>query len=122
MPADKIFPIQNNSACVWKWSWNTFRLYTGSSSSCHRIENVFVPLDQFDNFHNTDPVLNDRRLMVQGEWPTGRGCEYCKEIEIAGGISDRLFHNPVTGLTPVDFDMSSPESPVTPRILEIYLN
>lgn len=122
MAAHKIFPIQNNSACVWKWSWNTFRLYTGSSSSCHRIENVFVPLDKFENFHNTEPVLNDRRLMVQGEWPAGRGCEYCKEIEVAGGVSDRLFHNPVDGLTPFDFDISKPEAPVTPRILEIYLN
>lgn len=122
MSVAKTFPIDNASACVWKWSWSTFRLYTGGSSSCHRVENVFVPLDQFDSFHNTGAVIRDRQLMLQGQWPQGRGCEYCKEIERAGGISERLFHNVMPGLTPVDFDINDPEAPVTPRVLEIYLN
>lgn len=116
----KIFPIKNDSACVFKWGWNTFRLYNGKSSSCHRIEPVFVPLEDFENFHNTPEVLNDRRLMLEGQWPTGRGCEYCKDVESAGGISDRLFHNDISGLTPVDFDNGALS--VTPSILEIYLD
>lgn len=118
----KIFPINNQSACVWKWGWNTFRLYTGGSSSCHRIKNVFVPLDDFDNFHNTPEVVNDRRLMQEGKWPSGRGCEYCKDIESSGGISDRLFHNPIAGLSPIDLDAQGQNLYVTPRILELYLN
>lgn len=122
MSAGRIFPIKNHSACVWKWGWNTFRLYTGSSSSCHRIKNVFVPLDKFDNFHNTPAVINDRSLMIRDEWPQGRGCEYCRDIEYAGGTSDRLFHNEQPDLTPVDFDPREPLAPVTPRVLEIYLN
>lgn len=122
METKKVFPINNEAACVFKWGWNTFRLYTGSSSSCHRIKNVFVPLDKFNDFHNTPEVLNDRALMLNGEWPTGRGCEYCKDVEDAGGISDRLYHNPMEGLTPVDFVPGENELHVTPRILEIYLN
>jgi pyruvate-formate lyase-activating enzyme len=118
----KIFPIKNESACVWKWSWSTFRLFNGKSSSCHRIKQVFVPLDDFDNFHNTPEVINDRALMLNGEWPQGRGCEYCKEIEDAGGMSDRLLHNKDLDLTPENFSPTDPTIKVQPKILELYLN
>jgi pyruvate-formate lyase-activating enzyme len=118
----KVFPIRNDAACVFKWGWNTFRLYNGKSSSCHRVEPVFVPLDQMDNFHNTQEVLNDRKLMLDNQWPVGRGCEYCREVEIAGGVSDRQYHNNIPGLTPVDFDADAGTLSVTPRVLEIYLN
>lgn len=116
----KVFPIRNDAACVFKWGWNTFRLYNGKSSSCHRVEPVFVPLDQMDNFHNTPEVINDRKLMLDNQWPTGRGCEYCRDVELAGGISDRQYHNNIPGLTPLDFE--SGNLSVTPRVLEIYLN
>jgi organic radical activating enzyme len=117
----KTFPIKNNTACVYKWGWNTFRLYNGQSSSCHRVTPVAVPLDQFDNFHNTDKVLDDRRRMLAGQWPeSGRGCEYCQEVEAQGGISDRLYHNNIPGLTPVNFDPAGDQK-VIPRILELYL-
>lgn len=118
----KIFPIKNNSACVFKWGWDTFRLYTGQSSSCHRVEPVFVPLDKMHDFHNTPEVLNDRKLMLEGQWPSGRGCEYCKDVESAGGVSDRMYQNSMDGLTPIDFDPTNQIQSVTPRILEIYLN
>lgn len=114
----KVFPIQNSSACVFKWGWNTFKVYNGVSSSCHRVESQRVTLDTFKDFHNTPAVLEDRRLMLEGQWP-GRGCEYCKNIEAAGGISDRLYHNQIPGLTPGDFDGSVR---VSPSISEIYLN
>jgi len=118
----KTFPIKNDTACVYKWGWNTFRLYNGKSSSCHRVSPVAVPLDQFDNFHNTDLILDDRRRMLAGQWPaTGRGCEYCQDIEMQGGVSDRVYHNNVPGLTPVDFDPAGDQK-VIPRILELYLN
>jgi hypothetical protein len=120
--SNRTFPIQNSSACVNKWGWNTFRLYTGGSSSCHRVDNVFVPLDNFDNFHNTPAVIEDRKLMLEGKWPEGRGCEYCRYKEESGGISDRLYHNSLTDGTPVDFDPNKNNLYVTPRVLEIYLN
>ncbi len=118
---NSVFPIRNASACVFKWGWNTLRLYNGKSSSCHRVSPVEVTPETFESFHNTPEVLDDRRRMLQGEWPAaGRGCEYCRNIEQAGGISDRLHHNQIPGLTPVDFDHDSLN--VTPRISEIYLN
>lgn len=118
--SNQVFPIHNNSACVYKWSWNTFRLYNGTSSSCHRVDPVAVALDNFDNFHNTPEVINDRQKMLTGQWP-GRGCEYCQNIENQGGLSDRLYHNNIPGLTPVDFDPVGDQK-VTPRIIEIYLS
>jgi hypothetical protein len=122
MNSTKLFPIQNQSACVWKWGWNTFRLFTGTTSSCHRVANEFVPLDSFDDFHHTKEIVNDRKLMLQNQWPVNRGCEYCKHVEEAGGISDRTFHNSLEGLTPLDFYDTEDHSRVTPRVLELYLN
>ena len=114
-----VFPIRNQAACVYKWTWNTFRLHNASSSSCHRVTPVHVPLDQFDQFHNTPAVINDRKLMLEGKWP-GRGCEYCQSVEQQGGQSDRLYQNQIPGLTPVDFSLDCTAA-VTPRISEIYL-
>lgn len=117
---NRVFPIRNDTACVYKWAWNTFRLYDATSSSCHRVTPVTVPLDKFDDFHNTPEVLDDRKKMLEGSWPSGRGCEYCKNVEDQGGISDRLYHNDIPGLTPVDFDPNGNQK-VTPRIVELYL-
>jgi organic radical activating enzyme len=58
--------------------------------------------------------------MLAGQWPTGRGCEYCKNVEKQGGMSDRKYHNNIPGLTPVDFDPGGDQK-VTPRIVELYL-
>ena len=115
----KIFPIQNSSACVYKWGWNTFRIYNGKSSSCHRVTPEFVPVEQFDQFHNMPVVLEDRALMRKGKWPVGRGCEYCSSVEQYDGLSDRLYYNQVPGLTPVNFGESDC---VVPSISEIYLD
>lgn len=65
-------------------------------------------------------VLHDRHLMLENQWPTGRGCEYCKNVELAGGVSDRLYHREDEGITPVDFEIDNLH--VTPRIQEVYLN
>ena len=116
-----VFPIVNDAACVFKWTWNTFRLYDATSSSCHRIKSAIIPLDQFDNFHNAPEVLDDRHKMLAGQWPNeGRGCEYCKTVEKQGGISDRKYLNTIPGFTPVDFDPKGDQK-VTPRIVELYL-
>lgn len=114
------FIIKNDSACVYKWGWNTFRLHNATSSSCHRVTPVPVALDNFENFHNTPEVIQDRKLMLAGQWPVGRGCEYCQEMEVAGGMSDRTYHNAISGLTPVDFDPLGDQH-VTPTVAEIYL-
>ena len=112
----------SKAGCVFKWGWNTLRLFTAKSSSCHRVKAVEVPLENFDNFHNTEEVKEDRRKMFSGVWPKGRGCEFCKSLEDAGGMSDRTYHNQIPGLTPVDFDLEKQTLDVTPSIQEVYLN
>jgi len=77
-----VFPIKNDSACVYKWAWSTVKLYTGTASSCHRVVPVKIDINDFDNFHNTTPVIEDRVKMMNGEWPVDRGCEYCKNLKI----------------------------------------
>jgi organic radical activating enzyme len=118
----KVFPIKNTSACVYKWGWNTFRMQTGRSSSCHRVTPVVVDIENFENFHNTSEVINDRKLMISGEWPQDRGCQYCKNIEDAAGVSDRIYHNGIPGLTPVEFSGEDTPLIVTPTISEIYID
>lgn len=123
MDDNETFPVKNDAACVFKWGWNTFRFYTGKSSSCHRVESTFIPIDQFENFHNMPMVIDDRTRMLNNQWPqSGRGCEYCLTIEQSGGLSDRLYHNQRPGETPLDFDLDVNPYTVTPRVMEVYLD
>lgn len=119
--ADKFFPIKTETACQLKWTFSTLKLYNGSSSSCHRVEPTYLSLDTFDSFHNTDKSVNDRKLMLDGKWPTG-GCEHCQRLELAGGQSDRLFQLKVPNLVPPELDTDITAVNVTPRILEVYLD
>ena len=50
--------------------------------------------------------------MLEGKWP-GKGCEYCKKIEDAGGISDRMEAN---SMDPKHF------STTDCKILEVYFS
>lgn len=121
MSFSKYFPIKTTTACQLKWTWSTIFLHTGETSSCHRVKNSRVTADDFKNFHNTDKKLADRQLMLAGEWPTG-GCEYCKNMEQAGGTSDRQMHLQIPNLAPPELDLDSTAVYVTPRILEVYLD
>jgi organic radical activating enzyme len=116
------FPIKSEKACLLKWAWSTVFLQSGTSSSCHRVIKHAIDPDQFDNFHNLPEKIQARELMLQGSWP-GAGCEYCKDVEDAGGVSDRLSQ--LDRL--VDIKLIPPEllenpsaTAVTPTILEVY--
>ena len=117
----KYFPIQTKTACQLKWNWSTIRLYTGYTSSCHRVDSDLITIDSFDSFHNTPKKIDDRNLMLQGQWPTG-GCEYCKKIEDAGGMSDRQLHLAIPNLVPPELESNITAVEVTPRIVEIYFD
>lgn len=83
------FPPQGKTVCLQKWSQVSLYLWENASSSCHRNLNADIP-DDYD-FHNTEPVIKHRGKMLNGEWPSdGRGCEHCRDQELAGGMSDRL--------------------------------
>ena len=117
----KYFPIKTDTACQLKWTWSTIHLYTGETSSCHRVNTSKLNETNFAQFHNTDKKIADRKLMLDGKWPTG-GCEYCKNIETAGGKSDRQFQLEIPNLVPPELDADLAAVSVTPRIVEVYLD
>lgn len=89
MSIEKWFPPEGKTVCLQKWSQVSLYLWENKSSSCHRNQNADVP-DDYD-FNNTAPVVEHREKMLRGEWPSdGRGCEHCRDQELAGGMSDRL--------------------------------
>jgi organic radical activating enzyme len=61
--------------------------------------------------------------MLNGQWP-GHGCEYCRDVEAAGGTSDRLIHlgKDHDDWTPPEFETNPVALSVTPRLVEIFVN
>ncbi len=114
-----LFPIRTATSCQSKWTWSTIFLNQLSTASCHRVKPIPLDIDNFDNFHNLPKKINDRRLMLNGEWPTG-GCEYCRDIEQAGGWSDRMHNLDIRDLTPPELEEQENEVYVTPRLVEIF--
>lgn len=117
----KVFPIKTETSCQLKWSWSTLFLTTDETASCHRTNKHTFDTSSF-NFHNTPTKINDRERMLDGQWPS-RGCDYCRDIETAGGQSDRITNNNFPGIhAPVELDIDPTATTVTPRILEIYFD
>ena len=114
----KYFPIETETSCQSKWTWNTFWLNEGTASSCHRAGWDDVTVDDF-NLHNGPNKIQARKDMLEGKWPGG-GCEYCKDIEDAGGHSDRQHNNLIPGLTPEEVESDQTAVFVTQRIQEIF--
>lgn len=117
----KVFPIQTATSCQLKWDWSTIYLTLGTSASCHRTTKSPIELNTF-NFHNTPQKIQDRERMLQGLWPE-KGCEYCRNIEEAGGVSDRITNLDFWDFEqPKELQLDPTATSVTPRILEIYFN
>ena len=121
MSAGKMFPIQSATACRLKWSWSTLYLNSGKTSSCHRASHSTIDPETFDNFHNTTEKLKARQAMLDNAWP-GNGCEYCRDIEVAGGVSDRMFQNQIPEVYPQELDIDSQQINVNPSILEVFFS
>ena len=115
------FPVKTATGCQAKWTWSTLWLTHGSTASCHRVKHENIALEDFQNFHNTPKKIADRELMLNGEWPQG-GCEYCKDIEQAGGQSDRKFYLEVENISPHELETNPVATVVTPKIVEVFLN
>jgi hypothetical protein len=117
----KVFPIKTATACQLKWDWSTIYLTYGTSASCHRTTHIPIELDTF-NFHNTPQKIQDRERMLQGLWPE-QGCEYCRNIEEAGGASDRITNLDFWSFDqPKELQDNPTATSVTPKLLEIYFN
>lgn len=117
----QIFPIKTATSCRLKWSWSSLILTTGETDSCHRSSKSFLTPDNFDNFHNTPEKIRDRKKMLEGKWP-GHGCEYCKNLEQAGGRSDRQFQNTVPGVYPKELNKDQTLTKVKPTVIEVIFN
>lgn len=118
----KIFPIKTDTACLLKWSWSTIFLSIGRTASCHRVNHDKISVKNFGEFHNTPRKIKTRELMREGKWPK-YGCQYCEEIEKAGGTSDRLFQlNVMQYNIPPELEHDPNANIVTPTTLEVYFN
>lgn len=117
-----IFPIKKSPACLLKWGWSSVLLNEGASASCHRTQPYKIDPDNFDQFHNLPEKIRDRELMLDGQWP-GNGCEYCRNVEMEGGLSDRLMQLKIQkdpGLTAPELFQNPSATSVTPTMLEVY--
>jgi hypothetical protein len=124
MTQKRVFPINTDTGCLLKWAWSTVYLRQGTSSSCHRTDQVAIPPDNFESFHNLPNKIRAREMMLRGEWPQ-EGCQYCEKIEDAGGMSDRqyqLFAGHDLNRTPRELLTDTTATEVVPTILEIYFN
>lgn len=120
--ANRIFPIKIEPACLLKWSWSSVFLNTGTSASCHRTQLYTIDPDNFEEFHNLPEKITARKLMLDGQWP-GAGCQHCKHIEDAGGISDRIYQLDAqgdVGQHPPELNTDPGATHITPTILEVY--
>jgi hypothetical protein len=116
-----VFPIKTATACQLKWNWSTLYLNSGITRSCHRTSESILSSDDFDNFHNTKIKIEDRIAMLDGKWP-GISCQYCKNIELNGGVSDRMRHLTLPHSLPQELETDSTAVNVTPTILEVFFN
>lgn len=115
--------MNNQSVCGLKWAWSTIRLQLGLTDSCHRTAHDVITPDTFHTFHNTPIKIETRKTMLAGQWPN-HGCEYCKHIENAGGISDRIVANEtiVDEYLPQELINNRVATHVSPSIIEVYFN
>jgi pyruvate-formate lyase-activating enzyme len=121
MVKNSYFPIKKGVACPLKWSWNTIRLSEATSACCHRVEPIPLKIDNFDNFHNDDVWLEHRKMQLAGKFPQ-QGCQYCENIEIQGGLSDRLYHMNQADMCPPELNTDPEAIHVTPTVLEVFIN
>jgi len=115
------FPIRTATSCQLKWNWTALYLNGGFSRTCHRTAETPLTPENFNNFHNTDVVLADRRRMLQGLWPE-TSCSYCRNIEESGGVSDRLRQIDAPDLSPPELVDNPTAIQVSPAILEVFFN
>ena len=110
----------SNTACQLKWTWSTIFLTTDQTASCHRTNGHQIGSNF--NFHNTATKIDDRMKMLDGKWPD-KGCAYCRNIEAAGGQSDRITNLDFPGIhAPKELDQDTNAIRVTPRMLEVYFD
>ena len=124
----KYFPIKTDTSCLAKWSFSKIVLHQGQTASCHRVIQHNFDVETF-NFHNTPEKIQEREIMLNGQWPNGNPgplettCEqYCGKFEKNGGESDRQFYNLIPDLYPQELDYDRTLTSIIPTILEVYID
>ena len=117
----KYFPIKTDTACQLKWNWSTLYLNSGGTASCHRTAVSVVNEENFSDFHNTPLKLADRQRMLDGLWPE-QSCGYCRDIETAGGVSDRMRHLTIPNQSPPELDINPQAINISPTLIEVFFN
>jgi pyruvate-formate lyase-activating enzyme len=91
----RVIDIKSESFCAAKWYNATIWLGSGQTTSCHHplphaIDKEMIAINP-SAIHNTPQKKEQRRMMQQGERPSG--CEYCWKIEDMGteAVSDRVY-------------------------------
>ena len=115
------FPVKTATACKLKWVWSTLFLNSGVTKSCHRTAASTLTKENFIHFHNTPVKLQDRQDMLAGRWPE-ENCSYCREIEVAGGVSDRIRQQTVPYRMPPELIENSSATVVSPTLVEVFFN
>lgn len=111
--------IENSAtSCQLKWTWSKLFLQVGVTQCCWH--NPMHQLDDLENFHNTPEKIHDRELMLKGDWPAG--CGYCKNIESRGGVSDRILHNRIPDMRPVELEQDPQATHIDPTVIEIIFS
>ena len=101
----RVIDIKSESFCAAKWYNATIWLGSGQTTSCHHplphaIDRDMIAINP-KAIHNTPQKKEERRMMQQGERPSG--CDYCWKIEdmykdpkyagvdVPEPISDRVY-------------------------------
>lgn len=111
----------SDTFCKLKWAWSTLYLNSGVTRSCHRTAESVLSKQQFADFHNTPIKLQDRRDMLAGVWPE-KNCGYCRDIEQAGGTSDRIRQASLPYRMPSELEQNTQAIAVSPTLVEVYFN
>ena len=97
----RVIDIKSASFCAAKWYNATIWLGSGQTTSCHHPLPHAIDVEAIKTnpkaIHNTPQKKKERRMMQQGERPSG--CEYCWKIEDIADqedasdeiISDRVY-------------------------------
>jgi hypothetical protein len=117
----KLFPIQTETSCQLKWNWSTLFLNTGITRTCHRTSETALTPENFNNFHNTDVVIEDRKAMLAGKWPE-KNCSHCKKIEDSGGTSDRQKSIDIPNMYSSVLDKDPTTLKLDPTQVEVYFS
>lgn len=124
--AEKQLKFISPSMCYAKWAQVSLHLTNGMTSSCYHPPLHTVSIEQIkqnpSTLHNTDQKKLERKMMLNGERPSG--CQYCWRIEDVGGRSDRIYRSGEAWAqnSKKDILLTLDDGNIDPRYVEVNFN